>query len=204
MRKIILLIALVTFSCGLAFGQSKGITPMHLFFQKNADSTIIIEYATDSYDPHYYKIITRTGDTINTFQYYAIQRAESGIVIPKKLRFLIDIEKVKYFSAAADINPYFSLVNLPADTLRTIWEKINSGQLWVLDEKLNNVNKCNQQVPVTSHMGYGIMHLITKGQIRTLIFNAPEYYEKYCPGNKNRQAFLKLEGLLNRYFPNNK
>jgi hypothetical protein len=197
MKRTTIVICVIMGFCGHAFGQSKGITPLHTFFQKNADSTLIIEYTTDSYDPYYYRMITKTGDTINTFQYNAIQKMER-VTMPRKLAFLISIEKYKYFGGIADINPYFNVVNLPTDTLKAIWTKVGGLKLWEIT--VDNSNPKCKNIPISAHPDQIIIHFITKKEIKTLIFSSALLYEEYCPGNRNRKPVVEFYKTFDRYF----
>jgi len=52
-------------------------------------------------------------------------------------------------------------------------------KLWqLLDDK--SYPKCSN---IAIEAGYSIMHLITKKEIKTLIYHAPYYYKEQCPGN---------------------
>lgn len=174
------------------------ITPMHTFFQKYADSTVIIEYPTNSYAPLVYKIVTNTGDTVNAFEYNAIQKLETAIM-PTRLRSHMLMEKYKYFGGAASVNPYFNLVNLPVDTLKVIWNKIDSLRLWTLTVD-NEVPKC-RNIPFSPHPDQIIIHLITKKEIKTLSFSNALLFEEYCPGNMNRRPVVELYNFFSRYIP---
>lgn len=201
MKKLSIIIYLLFILYSLGHGQSNGITPLHRFFEKNADSTLIIEYDTHSYDPHYYHILTKTGDTINTFEYNAILKDEK-VVIPKKLSTLIFLEKQRYFNAPAEINSYFNLVNLNRDTLKNMWGMIEKLDVWnLVDDKHYSNCPDNKRGLAVVDGGSIIVHLITHDKIKTLIYNIPWHYEKYCPGNKNRQSAIKLHELFAEKFP---
>ena len=179
------------------FGQSNGVTPLHLFFQKNADSTIIIEYPTASYDPHRYGLLTKTGDTIITFKYDAIQN-NLKVLMPKRLGALISLEKYKYFGSAADINPYFTIVNLPVDTLRSFWKRKETMDIWkvVVDNRAPN---CEKKYTVSTHPDKLIIYLITKKEIKLLEYESAFLYEKICPGNFSRKTAVGLYYLFETY-----
>jgi hypothetical protein len=202
MRKVISTIAIIIFLCNQATAQSKGVTPLHTFFQKNADSTIIIEYATETYDPHSYNIITKTGDTVNAFKYNAVQKY-TKTTIPKKLSIMISLEKFKYWDVAADINQYFNLVDLDQDTLKTFWHTAQKLDIWnKVDDKHYKLCPDHVKFAITAHSGGIIIHLVTKDNIKTLFYEHPWYFEEQCPGNINRIAAIKLYEVFKTYLKN--
>lgn len=174
---------------------------MHTFFQKYADSTIVLEYNTQSYDPNYYFILTKTGDTVNSFRYLAKMKFEQGLM-PKVLKIIISMEKYKNFDTPAAFNSYFNLVNLNQDTLKTIWSRATRLNAWKIVED-NSTLICinNKRVSVTD-CGDLMIHLITKEKIKTLVFNCPWADEEYCPGNYNRIGAIAVDKLFRNYFPN--
>lgn len=181
--------------------QSKGITPMHTFFQKYADSTIILEYNTDSYDPNYYFILTKTGDTINSFRYLAKMKFEQALM-PKMMKLAISMEKSKDFNDLASINANLNVVNLNRDTLRTIWTRATGLNVWKIIED-NSPPACAnpKKVAVTSHCGEIIVHRITKTMIQSLIFHCPWSDNERCPDNYNRIGAIAIDKLFRVYFP---
>ncbi|WP_421944578.1 hypothetical protein [Pedobacter sp.] len=194
-----ILLLICIYSCR---GQTKGITPMHKFFQKYADSTIIIEYDTDSYEPHPYRIISRAGKSVNTFSYEPIDNSwktlsSSKKNFPTQLWYELLSRKTLYKNRQADINIFFNLVEINPDTSLRIWKDISKFKPWqLLDDK--SYPECSN---IAIDAGYSIMHLITKKEIKTLIYYAPYYYEEQCPGNKNRQGIVGIERLFEKNFP---
>jgi len=79
----------------------------------------------DSYEPHYNHILTKKGDHVNTFKYNAIP-SHIMALIPKETNLLISLKKYKHISVLADINPYFSMVDLGRDTLSDFGRKYRS------------------------------------------------------------------------------
>ncbi|MDQ0964631.1 hypothetical protein QFZ20_000034 [Flavobacterium sp. W4I14] len=78
-----------------------------------------------------------------------------------------------------------------------MWLNISKFKPWqLLDDK--SYPECSA---VIMDGGHSIMHLITKKEIKTLIYYAPYYYEKQCPGNKNRQGIVGIERLFDKYIP---
>jgi len=188
------------YSCS---GQTKGITPMHKFFEEFADSTIIIEYPTQSFEPPSYKIISKKSGILNCFSYNAI---DSGLLklynrklvrIPDTLRAFLQLKKNNFRNEPASINIFFNIVPLSSDTSKKMWLNISKFTPWqLLDDK--SYPECSAVVMDAS---YSIMHLITKKEIKTLVYYAPYYYEEQCPGNTNRIAIISIERLFYEKIP---
>ncbi|MCX2573881.1 hypothetical protein [Pedobacter sandarakinus] len=191
-------LSICIYSCS---GQSKGVTPMHKFFQQYADSTIVIEYPTQSFEPASYKIISNKSGILNCFSYNAI---DSGLFklynrklvhIPDTLRAFLQLKKNNFRNEPASINIFFNIVPLSSDTSKKMWQEISKFTPWkLLDDK--SYPECSA---VIMDGGHSIMHLITKTEIKTLVYYAPYYYEKQCPGNKNRKGIVGIERLFDRY-----
>ncbi|MDQ0964630.1 hypothetical protein QFZ20_000033 [Flavobacterium sp. W4I14] len=105
-------------------GQTKGITPMHKFFQQYADSTIVIEYPTQSFEPPSYKIISKKTGILNCFSYNAI---DSGLLklyirkpvqIPDTLRAFLQLKKTNFRNEPANINIFFNILAVNPDTAK--------------------------------------------------------------------------------------
>ncbi|RZL63307.1 MAG: hypothetical protein EOO93_07955 [Pedobacter sp.] len=204
------LISKILISCFLSLiikcachAQSKGVTPMHKFFQEFADSTIIMEYSTQSWEPPSYKIISKKSGILNCFTYTAI---DSGLTklykrkvvkIPDTLRAFLQLKKNNFRNEPADVNIFFNVLDIDHDTSIRIWNDIMKFKPWqLLDDK--SYPQCSA---VAMDAGYSIMHLITKKEIKTLIYYAPYYYEEQCPGNKNRQGIVSIESIVRKYVP---
>ncbi|MCX2573885.1 hypothetical protein [Pedobacter sandarakinus] len=198
--KNLLFFLVLFFLTNFCFAQSKGVTPMHKFFQQYADSTIFIEYSTEGYDPPKYKVLTKTDDFANTFVYEAIDTTWYKISSIRKSTPIIfwnmlANKKILFKNLPADINIFFNIVPLPPDTTKKMWQEISKFTPWkLLDDK--SYPECSA---VIMDGGHSIMHLITKTEIKTLVYYAPYYYEEQCPGNKNRQGITGIERLFDRY-----
>ncbi|MBT2561213.1 hypothetical protein J7E50_10260 [Pedobacter sp. ISL-68] len=183
-------------------GQAKGITPMHKIFQQFADSTIIIEYPSQSSDPPSYKIVSKSNDTINTFTYFPLDTTSKNFIkfhksMPKVLGMVLSMHKTSFNTVPANVNIFFNFYKVNPDTAKKMWLNISKFKPWqLLDDK--SYPECSAVIMDAS---YSIMHLITKKEIKTLIYYAPYYYEKQCPGNKNRQGITGIERLFDKYIP---
>ncbi len=188
---------------------SKGVTPMHKFFQQYADSTIIIEYANvPDGKPSSYQLISKTGSFVNTFNYKPLDTAYYPLyklknMFPVILWNMIGVERSNFKNRPADINIFFNLINLKPDTAKKIWNEISMYKPWqIVDDRVFG-HGCKNIVDNFLNDGGSpaIIHLITKKEIKTLIFWNPEYYEKLCPGNNSRKVAIKIEEIIDRYFP---
>lgn len=117
---ILRLVILICLFCKFGLAQTpytKGITPMHKFFQKFADSTLIIEYAKNTSAPTDYQIIIKTNDTVNCFIYYPGNAKFKFFtfdrnVVPKVLGAFLGLYKDRLRDSPADINIYFDIPSL--------------------------------------------------------------------------------------------
>lgn len=206
MKKILTSLALLLIGI-LCYGQSKGITPMHKIFQQLADSTIIIEYSSQSSNPPSYKIISKSNDTVNAFTYLPSDTTIKNFTkwptgMPKVLGMVLSIHKTSFNTMPANINIFFSIVPLSSDTTKKMWGNITKFKPWQLvDDKSYPSCPPGKNYAVATDGLYSIMHLITKKEIKTLIFYDPKYYEEQCPGNTNRITIVAIGRLFYEKIP---
>ncbi|KQR69862.1 hypothetical protein ASF92_14270 [Pedobacter sp. Leaf176] len=181
---------------------------MHKFLQDFADSTIVIEYPTQSYDSPAYKILSKTRGIVNCFVYQAIDSGlnklyqRKTVQIPDTLRAFLQLKKNNFRNSLADINIFFNVLKVNADTAKKIWKDISKYKPWqMVDDKAYATCPPGTNYAVVLDDGYKIMHLVTKKEIKTLIYYAPEYYEEQCPGNKNRQAIISINSIFYKKIP---
>lgn len=210
MKKLIFILFTICFVCYRSNAQSaysKGITPMHQFFKQYADSTIIIEYPSYSNAPPYYQVISKNGDTINCFIYNATDTSDIKFYrkkaqLPKVLGAIMLFKKSAIRYVPADINIFFDILGLSRDTTKSLWLEIQKLKPWLLVDDSNYGFGCKtKKFPGVIDGVPNIIHLVTKGEIRTLIYDHPGVYEDLCPGNKNRQAVVKLYKLFYDKYP---
>lgn len=192
------------------YTNTRGVTPMHKFFQQYADSTLIIEFANlEDGKPSAYKLLSKTDNFVNTFiylpadtSYYPLYQNRKNI--PPILWNTIGMEKSTFKNRPADINIFFNYVPKPADSTKKMWQQIKDLNPWqLLDDKFYPTCPPNKIHAAVVDGPYYILHLVTKKEIRTLVYYNPLYFEKEaCPGNKNRQAILKIYAIFDRYFNN--
>lgn len=184
MKKLLIFLFLFLFSWHFSFGQdylfryTQGITPMHKFFQQYADSTIIIEYANvPDGKPSIYKLISKTGNFVNTFSYnpadttyYSLYKLKKSF--PIILWNMIGIERSNFKNRPADINIFFIVIPIPPDIAKKQWLYIQKLSPWnVVDDSVFG-RGCKGIVDNYINDGGSpeIIHLITKKEIKTLVF----------------------------------
>jgi len=204
MKFIIYLFVFCSFYLNTKAQNYIGITPMHKFFQKHADSTFIISSA-NQYDIEY-RILSKAGDTISAYTYKSNTKLSPKLKeIPKVFRdaFLKNNGNLIYF-VPVDINIFFQPKYLNLDSLGQFWAKSSGLKMWrVNDDKIDGEG-CDVKQPkyAISDGGQIYLHLITKDNIKELFFYAPDYYNEKCPGRKGRKTILELNDLFNTYFKN--
>ena len=82
-----------------------------------------------------------------------------------------------------------------------VWERLQKFNLWKLVDDSSFGVGCNGKTTADALEGRpDIIHLITKNNIKTLVYQYPDVYEKRCPGNENRQKIISLNNLFNLEF----
>ncbi|KQN35859.1 hypothetical protein ASE92_06870 [Pedobacter sp. Leaf41] len=203
MRVIICLFIISFFSLDAKAQNNVGITPLHEFFQKNADSTYILQFVGTFNIPSY-RILSKVGDTITTYTYKSNTKLDHKVKnIPKAFRdmFLKKNGNLIYF-IPVDINVFFNPHYLSLDSLNQFWSKSSKLKMWDINDDKIDGEGCGEK-----HSRYAIsdggeiyLHLITKDSIKELFFYAPDYYNEKCPGRKGRKAIIDLWDLFDTYF----
>lgn len=188
---------------GLCSAQSNNaITPMHLFLQKNADSTVIFQYDVALFEPPIYKVLSKKGDTISIYEYKSLYRID--IAMPKNIRDTLYRINKYMDSYKVDINNFFRPKHISSQNSAKFWKHIRDLKPWQINDDSKDGEGCPIQkdgIDRDIYDGGGIfVYLITKGEIKQLYFYAPSYYEKLCPGRDGRKSILKLEKLFLAYF----
>ncbi|WP_421938289.1 hypothetical protein [Pedobacter sp.] len=207
-KKIILMLLWILPAA--SFGQSKGrgVTPMHKFFQQYTDSTIIVEYSQVADGrPSFYRVISKTGDLVDAFKYEPVDSSYYSVFklkrsMPVVLWNMFTAKRTGFKHNPADINIFFNHVHMGTDRTKKLWQEIISLKPWQLVDDYNYGTEC-KGIPagITYDGGTWIMHLVTKKEIKTLYYLLPDYFEKQCPGNKNRQAAVRIEEIFNESYP---
>lgn len=182
------------------------VTPMHKFFQQYADSTVIIEYQNEGNEPTKYRLICKKEGLINAFIYEPIDTSWKLISkiksqTPKELWQELAAKKVLFQYMPADINIFFQASKISQKKANLAWKSIQKLSLWKLVDDSSFGIGCNGRTTGDALEGKpNIIHLITKDNIKTLIYQYPEFYEKRCPGNENRQKIIALNNFFSLEF----
>ena len=202
MRIIIYLFIFCLISLSSKAQNNIGITPLHKFFQKHADTTYI-KTSSSQFDPEY-QILSKVGDTISAYTYKSNTKLSSKLKeIPRVFReaFLNKNGNLIHLTPV-EINVFFQPKYLSTDSLKQLWIKTSELNMWdVKDDKIDGEGcDVKQNSFAISDGGQIYLYLITKGSIKELFFYSPDYYNEKCPGRKGREAILELNALFNAYF----
>lgn len=187
-----------------------GITPMHKFLQKYADSTIVLQY-TGGFTVPEYKILSKKGDTISTYIYKSEFKFDKAIrEYPQVFRdSILKNNGLTIFFTPIDINRYFNFYYLNKDSLMSFWSASSQLKLWQINDDKVDGEGCKVKVGKdgiwnsVDDGGDTYLFLITKDEIKQLHFYAPDYYDSRCPGRKGRQTVLKLGDVFSEHFKRN-
>ena len=205
----IFLISLFIFGFGYSncMGQQNEIKPMHLFLQKNADSTLIFKYESNWISLPEYWVISKKSDTITRYRYKFDDRRAR---MPKSVRdTLLKIHPVDLRTEYKEIysigiNKYFNALYTDNTTIKAFWRALQHLSPWAINDDRVEGLGCppNEKGEVNQiYDGGGIsLFLISKNEIKHLSFYAPDFYNKICPGKKGREAILEIEKIFNKYF----
>lgn len=188
--------------------QKNNIKPLHLFLQKNADSTLIFKYESNwMIDPDYW-IISKKKDTITRYIYKLNKQFAK---IPKSIRDTLSkihrtpdrrVEFKELYSV--DVNKYFNALYTDDKLVKVFWQELQHLTPWTLNDDSVEGESCppNKNGEVNQiYDGGGIsLFLITTQGIKQLYFYAPAFYDKMCPGKKGRKTILKIEKLFQQNF----
>ena len=201
--KIYLSIILFLCTCHCSFGQDFN-TPLHVFFQKNADSTIFYSFDNYSSPDPYFLILSKKGDTLSAFTYKAKKITEDRSNLPFNIRYALFLrDRFGITKVPVAVNAYFNPVFLSRDSLFAFWQSVSKQDIWTIKDDLQDGGEGCPKIKNGQDIsdGGGItFQLITKQEIRKLHFYAPAFYEKQCPGRKGRKAAINIEMLFSRYF----
>ncbi|WP_205313807.1 hypothetical protein [Pedobacter nanyangensis] len=205
----IFLISLFVFVLGYSncMGQKNEIKPLHLFLQKNADSTLIFKYESNWMTLPEYWVISKKNDTITRYRYKFDDRRAR---MPKSVRDTlskinpIDLKAEYKEIYSVGINKYFNALYTDNTTIKAFWGRLQRLSPWTINDDSVEGWGCppNEKGEVNQiYDGGGIsLFLISKKEIKHLSFYAPDFYNKVCPGKKGRQAILQIEELFKDNF----
>lgn len=183
--------------------QLVGVTPMHEFLQENTDSTIVFHInANVTHIPEWF-ILSKKGDTLTAYHYHSFTAYDSRIRLPQAVALKLKKRVVKIYYPTVDINEFFNPIYMEQDTIARFWQNITKLKPWQIKDDVAEgigcpVVKGKARAEIFDADGITV-HLMTKKQIKTLYFYAPEFYQRECP-RKGRKEVLELQSLFLSYF----
>lgn len=180
------------------------ITPMHLFLQKNADSTIIYKKESSWLEPPVYFMISKKQNTISLYTYKSLYR--NKIKIPTHIRDTIN--KIKNYSDYSQsynvsINKFFDAKYINDESAEIFWTSLNQLKPWGINDDKKDGAACKEYTAdkYVSDLGGISLFLITKTDVKSLYFYRPKFFEeKVCPTRVGRQSILEIERLFLEVF----
>ncbi|RZK76022.1 MAG: hypothetical protein EOO92_15235 [Pedobacter sp.] len=181
--------------------------------QKNTDSTLVLEFTSNWVGPPNLYIISKTAGLHNVFTYRSIAENRFGpIYLPSGIKAeMRSGSNRRIYSTTPSINEFFQPYPMKDKDVRILWSKMNAHKPWLLTDDSTNGEGCpTRKTEITKngdtivydgrmYDGGGIrLYLITKDKVRFLDYYAPDYYEKECPGRKDRIAILTIGSLFSQ------
>ncbi|WP_256005243.1 hypothetical protein [Pedobacter deserti] len=187
---------LLLFAVSLSgYAQADKPSDLHLFMQKHADTTIIIEYRGGWMTPHC-QMISKKGDTITAYTYQTYNSPLYGVLMPTAIREkLIEVHDLRS-ERWGDVNRMLDVKKVSTEALRRAWTALVAEKPWdVRDDTMDGVG-CPRDAErrirrISDGSAYDLI-LISKSGIEKRSFDSPEEYENLCPGRKGRQSMLKI------------
>jgi len=189
-----------------ATGQTKDIA-LRQVFKQTADSTLILtEKSGWSLKNTNALILSKTGDTVACYRYKVEGPQQTKLKqIPKQLADLINAQYRAIGNSPITLNPYFKIHDIAPDSAQVFWNKVAQLEPWEFkDDQLDGngcpiIDSANRPHNIYDGVTY-TLQLITKSEIKELVFYEPAFYEKQCPGREGRQKMLALLSAFNNVF----
>ncbi|TCD08511.1 hypothetical protein EZ449_11750 [Pedobacter frigidisoli] len=180
-------------------------TALYKFMQVNADSTIIVQYTGGWIDPPNLYLLSKKGDTLTCYMYKDVRKYSSINKVPRRIAATISSRlMMEIYKTPIDVNQFFNVFDIKPDTLIKFWREVSALKPWdIKDDSVDGggcpLNKNVNSISIEDGLGIWV-HLITKNNIKSLVFYEPDSFEKYCPGRKGRQSIIKFTKLFHSYF----
>jgi len=204
---LFLLFVLFNFSSGFGQQHFKS-SPLCKFLKSNADSTIVFHHESNWEIPVKYMILCKKSDTISIFT-YEVNNNNSKVILPHNFSYsLYEVNVLKFNESLPAVNEFLHPRYLSRDNLQHLWKKIVSLKPWnINDDKVDGVGCPIIQGRFRGSISDGlsfVLDLITKKEMLSFEFYAPDYYEmKVCPGRDGRKSILKIDKLFKHSFSGN-
>lgn len=204
--KIFYILLTVNFWLFEAVGQTKDLA-LQQVFKQTADSTLILsEKSGWSLKNTNALVLSKKADTVACYR-YKVERPEPSKLkqIPKGLADLMNTQYRAIGNNPITLNPYFKIHDILPDSAQIFWNKIAQLEPWRLKDDQQDGNGCpiidsaNKPRNIYDGVTY-TLKLITKSEIKELVFYEPAFYEKQCPGREGRQRLLALLSAFKNVF----
>jgi hypothetical protein len=213
-------VSTILFLLGFVFLKSfsqatKTPSALHLFFQKNADSTIFYNYQPSFAEPPKILIISKKRDTVSIYKYGSAYSNNRFNILPKAIKDTLNkLHNYKEYleSYKLGVNKFFDTQYISQKTAHIFWTLLAKQSPWQIKDDAYygglgcTVAERKMAKPKNEFTDGGGMalDLITKNEIKWLYFDNPWYFESKdgCPGREGRKLALKIEKLFKIYFNN--
>ena len=169
---------------------------IHKVFQTDADTTFIIQKIDRVIPLPNCFILSKKGKQITIYYYGDVTRSirvSNGI--SAAVRKINDKgQKIDLFERAL-----FYPVAIAKEDALAFWQKVINRKPWNISDDTKNQFCSDPSIQVYDGEEIGLF-LITKNEIKSLMFPSPDFFEEKCPGNEHRKAILKIQNTFKSYF----
>ena len=184
--------------CGRS-GHAQQATPLHTFFQRNYDSTIIYQSGLRERDGPAYQILAKHQGQVYFFTYQSPYRDARGRYFPGNLVRHFARQEAAFRVAVPDTNRFLLPATVRPDTLRRYWQRLRPRQVWAI--KGDGPGGPVGSTCVIDDGDHNTFYLIDRRGIRPASFYAPAYWETCLGQDPNRQqalTLIKMFGAISR------
>ena len=168
--------------------------PLHTFFQRNYDSTIIYQCGLRKQHQLAYLILAKRENQVYFFTYQSPYRNTGGRYFPGNLLRHYSKLEAAFQAAVPDTNRYLVPGTVPLDTLCRYWRRLGPRQLWAI--KGDGPNQPAAPNCAVDDGDNNTFFLIDLRAIKAAEFYAPAYWEECAGKDANRQWAIATRALL--------
>ena len=215
-RSLIFLASLLLaclFTQPLSAQLDNGQNPLFTQLQKNTDSTIVYEYATNWISTPNLYILSKKSDTLNAFTYRNLAANHHSLgIIPGVRSEMRKENRHKILTAKIEMNEFFHYHPLRKKDIIEFWSELRALRPWSLTDDAVNGEGCPVVTARANEKGHALpenqviydggglrIYLITKDTIKVLNYYAPDFYIKICPGRKDREAAMEISSIFYKF-----
>jgi len=189
------LACLIGFLGSALVSQAQEITPLHTFFQRNYDSTVIYQSGLREQRGPYYLILAKQQNRVDFFTYISPYRETAGRYFPGNLVRHFARKEAEFRAATPDTNQYFLPGMVQSSVLTTCWNQLDTRRLWAIKSDQQAASGASGQC-VIDDGDYSTFYLIDRRAIRAASFYAPAYFEECLGKNVNRQQAIHAQNIF--------